>query len=150
MRNCFLKDVGEVIGREVTFAEWVDTSPDAQATPSPSSASLTQAQAKQSAVASLSSHTDPAWIAARQGFEVGKYVVEKLVEVSPERVYLIFSIGESVQLHQMCSYKNEFMKATISLQELMSNWTVTKAEPPKQMQVGQCRPASMGIDMIRW
>ena len=55
-------------------------------------------------------------------------------------------MGESIHLHQVCSYKNEPVKATISMQELMTNWVVTKTEPPKQMQGGQCRPTSLGIE----
>ena len=126
------------------FSEWSADRHGANAKPSTSAASSYVAPPANS-VASLQDLKDPVWIAGKAGFSVGKIVVQKAVETSAERLYIIFSIGENVQLHQACSYIGEPIKASISMPDLLEKWTVTKTEPPIQMQ-GTTRPKSLQFD----
>ena len=64
--------------------------------------------------ATLKDHADASWIAAQQGFEVGKMVIEKHVEYSPERLYTIFIIQDNVvTLHHAIGYTNSPIKVEI-------------------------------------
>ena len=139
----FLEDVSQAKGRPIKFDEWdrhdVTGKPEASekgkrgSTPAPT-------------MATLNDHTNPTWLAQKAGFAVGAFVVQKGVDVSAQRLYTIFSIGKTVQLHQVCSYSAEPHKAEIDLTDLVSKWSVTKLEPPRQMECDQTRPQQLYVD----
>ena len=139
----FLEGVSQAKGRPIKFDEWdrhdVTGKPEASekgkrgSTPAPT-------------MATLNDHTNPTWLAQKAGFSVGTFVVQKGVDVSAQRLYTIFSIGKTVQLHQVCSYSAEPHKAEIDLTDLVSKWSVTKLEPPKQMECDQTRPQQLYVD----
>ena len=144
IRNKFLEDASEIVGKKILFSEWNPTESieDAKTTKPELAASTGAAPAApKAAVVSLSDHMNPVWIAGQSGFAVGQLVVQKSVEASPERLYTIFDLGETVQLHQVCSYIGDPLKVSIPLEDLMCQWTLTKTEPAVQMKGGQARPA---------
>ena len=78
----------------------------------------------------------------KAGFSVGLNVVEKRIEMNAENVFVIFSISEEIILHQVCSFSNQPRKITIAIEELLSNWSVTKAELPIKMKATPSLPTS--------
>ena len=88
------------------------------------------------AFATIQNHFDPVWMCAQSGFKLGSKVIEKGIEASSERpgIFVIFSIGETVMLHEACHYGGDPVKANISVEELLRNWSITKADPPIRMQ----------------
>ncbi len=140
----YLEDIGEIVGKKVTFSEWDVDDKGAQSGAGDSSGTTPKATS-----ASLRDHSDPVWVAAQSGFSVGKHVVQKSVESSAEGMFVIFSIGETVELRQVCRYSGEPVKVQTMLQDLLTAWACTKTEPPMQMQGGQCRPKALALDMQR-
>ena len=137
--SIFLKDVSECIGHEVTFVEWGKAPNKADDKP--------YTAPPKPVVASMSDHRDPVWIAAQSGFSIGQIIAHKSSDnIDPERMYTIFSIDASVQLHQVCSYTHQPLKATITLLELLEDWSLCKSEAPVMMQGGQSRPMTLNID----
>ena len=138
--NAYLHSLSGLQGETVTFDEWavhaVSSSAPATAKPSAVAAST----------ATLSDHKDPTWIANKAGYSVGRFVVQK--DVSAQRLYVIFSIGETVKLHEAVNRDTdrEPFKAEIPLDDLLGKWVVTKAEPPRQMDGDQQRPKQLYID----
>lgn len=98
---------------------------------------------------SLRQHRDPAWIASQSGFEVGKLVVQKQIEVGPERIFRITSIAEIAQVEQVCSYIDEPKKVELSLSELLTNWSIAKVDPPFAMTGGQQRSSLLDLDELK-
>ena len=92
------------IGKPITYEQWdapEDKTRDAQIAPTPDH------KARAKGTATLKDHSDASWIAAQQGFEVGKMVIEKQAEFSPERLYTIFTIqGTLVTLHHATPSNN--------------------------------------------
>ena len=142
--SMYLADVGAIIGRRVTFTEWEGLSDDVAATPPLPAA--TAANTPRATIATLDDHKDPLWIAGNAGFSIGKIVVQKALEVTPERLYTVFAIGETVELQQVCNYSITPIKLSIPLHDLLALWAVSKTEPPMQMQGGERRPVSLAID----
>ena len=141
IRSMFLDDLSLVVGKKVTYSEW---GPEAPANRAPSDTAPTLA--KKANVATLSDHNNPIWVAGQHGFTIGKMVVEKLADSSPTGLFTVFKIGDSIELHQVCSYNDAPAKVELSLQELVEKWTTTKVEPPIEMQGGQRRPKSLDIE----
>ena len=74
LRALFLKDVSTELGKPITYEQWdvhEDKTRDAQIAPS------IEQKARANGTATLKDHSDASWIAAQQGFEVGKMVIEK-------------------------------------------------------------------------
>ena len=141
IQQAFLEGVGEAVGKRIVFDEWASTgSSQESAKPPPKSRTTTLP------TASLSDHNSPIWIAGHSGFSIGTIVVQKFVEASPEGMFEILSIGEKVELHQVCSYSLNLMKITISLDDLLTHWAPTKADLPFQMEGGQRRPKTLDFD----
>mgnify|MGYP000748020021 CR=1 FL=1 len=145
LRALFLKDVSADMGRPIAFEKW--DAPDGK-TQDAQSALNPEQKARLKGTATLRDHSDAAWIAAQQGFEVGKMVIEKQVELSPERLYTIFIIQDNVvTLHQAIRYTNSPIKVGSSLAEMIENWGVSKSEPPISMMEAPALPASISIEL---
>jgi len=138
LQAMFLEDVGEILGRPLTFDKWnVDATPIA-ATPTP-----TVPKAP-----SMRDHGNPEWVASQNGFKVGKMVVEKGIVLNPERIYTVFSIdADKATLHQAISYTRTPSKVDVTLAELITNWSVTNTEPPIEMDDPPSLPNSIAIEM---
>ena len=146
LRTMFLADVGQILGEKVTFEAWdgkADASLPPQGEPTSSSVSAT------SAVTSLSDHDDPVFIAGQAGFKIGKIVVEKSIDASPDRLYTIFTIASKVVLQQAVSYTMNPAKVTVSLSELMTNWSVSKTEPPVVMMDPPALPSIISKELCK-
>jgi len=99
-------------------------------------------------MASLSDLSDPVWLAGQAGFKIGKTCVEKGVDPSTERLYIVFNITDSlVTLRQAINYHGVPGDVMISLSELLNNWSVTKTEPPFQMNEPPPLPPSIATDV---
>eukprot|EP00959_Pyramimonas_sp_CCMP1952_P352505 7385342-Pyramimonas_sp.AAC.1 len=85
-----------------------------------------------SATAALNDHKGPAWIAKKAGYSIGSVVVQK--HVPAQRLYAVFSIGHAVKLHEVVNHGGEPRAAEITLEDLLGKWSLSKAEPPKQME----------------
>jgi hypothetical protein len=97
--------------------------------------------------ASLDDHSDPQWIAKQRGFEVGKTVSEKANnEQSAEKMFAIFAIADKVQLQQVVSYSDKYLKIEVGLHEFLQKWQIPKAALPVQMKGEQQRPDCLEID----
>ena len=90
--NAYLHSLSGLKGETVTFDEWAVHEVSSSA---PASA---KASAVAASTATLSDHKDPTWIANKAGYSVGRFVVQK--DVSAQMLYVIFSIGETVKLHE--------------------------------------------------
>jgi len=135
IKKMFLEFVSKMMKTSVTFAKWdkkhefQDERPD-DAIEQKGSASGKPSHAHAApCIASLTDHNDPKYICSRAGFDIGSHVVEKRVNSSPDRVYVIFSIEDKVVLRQLCSFTGDEAKISISMQELITNWSVSKADP---------------------
>ena len=138
--NKFLADMSEI--PSITFAKWsealVNDADTYKATSKASvkpdkSASGSGSADCPATIATLDDHTDPVWICRQAGFEVGKQVIEKKVESGHENLYVIFKIDSEVQLHQVVSYRGAPRKVSVSIDELLNNWHITKMEAPVTM-----------------
>jgi len=146
LKTLFLKDVGNDKGLDapLQFDKWNVTAEAAvEATHPPFNKPKPKAP-------SLEDHGNPVWIAGQSGFKVGKLIVEKGIEINPERIYTIFSIEDTITLHQVISYTRTPSKVTISLSELVTHWTVTMTEPPVEMADPPPLPASIKLDMYKY
>ena len=143
VRREFLAQASKIVGSPIEFDKWTLSS--ASSAPDPSDAKADEAKAKKLDalhIATLEDHDDSSWICKKAGFSVGLHVVEKRIEMSAENVFVIFSISKEVVLHQVCSFNNQPRKITIAIEELLSNWSVTKAEPPTKMNATPSLPTS--------
>ena len=118
IQQAFLEGVGEAVGKRIVFDEW--SQEGAKSPPKPPPKSRTAVTITTLPAASLSDHNSPIWIAGQSGFSIGTIVVQKSVEASPEGMFTILSIGERVELHQVCSYSSNPMKTTISFDDLLT------------------------------
>ena len=147
MKQLFLDGVKEIEGKAISFPKWSVTAADKVAVPPIADAADKVATAPRcSDLASFSDHQDPIWIANKAGLRVGCMIYPKGRAASPDNVYTIFTIGATISLHQVSSYNHEPKKLEISLQELLTKWSSTKAEMPKEMLSGQNRPMSLFVD----
>ena len=137
----FLTELGEVVGKTIAFPEWAIDGAAAVVEPKPTASTSIQPSA-----ASLANHNDPVWIASQSGFAVGKIVMEKDVEASPEKLFTIFAIAKMVAIKQVCCYSGKPFHTEVTLQDLLDKWVTSKADPPMQMQGGQRRPKSLEVD----
>ena len=128
LKTLFLKGVSDVVGKSVEFPKWFGE--DEQIIEPASEAAKVHAPK----MATISDHYDPKFVCSISGFNIGTLVVEKGVETTPESIYAIFTIDDSVVLHQACNFAGLPRKVAVSIDELIKNWTVTKAEPPVLMQ----------------
>ena len=135
IKKLFLKDLGALLGKTIEYPKWFgDDEQDSAAKTEETERSASE-PAKAS-FATLQNHFDPVWMCAQSGFKLGSKVIEKGIEASSERpgIFVIFSIGETVMLHEACHYGGDPVKANISVEELLRNWSITKADPPIRMQ----------------
>ncbi|CAK0868526.1 unnamed protein product, partial [Prorocentrum cordatum] len=138
MCKSFLSGASSIKGQTVTFDEWNKYSVSSGA------AATAKAMPAASATATLDDHKDPAWIAKKAGYSVGSFVVQK--DVPAQRLYAVFSIGHMVKLHEVVNHGGEPHAAEIALEDLLDKWSLSKAEPPKQMEGDQQRPRQLYID----
>ena len=131
IKKNFIKDLGVLIGKKIEYPKWFDA--DGASSPEPSESVVKHTTPK---MATIEDHFDPTWICGQSGYKLGTNVVEKNVASTPERpgIFVIFSIGETVALHEACNYSEAPVRANISVEELLKNWTITKTEPPLMMQ----------------
>ena len=142
IKETFLKDVGEIVGNVIEYSNWTSAE-KGKDEPASSKALL-----KEGPFATLNDHSDPVWIASQKGFSVGATVVERQVELHPERLYAIFGFaGKVAQLHQIISYSNKPKKVDVALDELLKNWSVTKTEHPIVMQEMPNLPESVDVEL---
>ena len=136
MQKHFLNGMSAIVGKSVEFPKWFG---DGEEEPS-----LTAEPAVQAVhvpkMATMDDHSDPVWVCQQKGFKVGSTIVEKGIETSSENIYVIFTIGENVRLHQACSFSGNPRKVAISVDELLTNWSITKVEPTRLM-----RAPEMGV-----
>ncbi|CAK0808824.1 unnamed protein product [Prorocentrum cordatum] len=120
IRNAFLHSLSCLKGRAITFDD----------------------------AATLDDHKDPTWIAKRAGYSAGLFAVQKAIAPSAQRVYTIFSTGQTVKLHEAVKRDadREPHTAEITLADLLEQWVVSKVEPPRQMGGDQQRPQQLYID----
>ena len=143
--DAYLGAVSDIKKQTVTFAEWdkhEKTKSPAKAKAQPSAKASSSAPVPP--MATLSDHKDPKWIAQKYGFNIGTYVVQKNVEHPTQ--YFIVTISNDVAIQQVCSYESEPHKASITLDDLIGKWSVSKADPPKQMDGDQQRPLQLQVD----
>ena len=133
LKKKFLEGVGEVVGKKIDFPKWIgDDDENMEADEAATKVAKAYDAPK---MAKISDHYDPAFVSGLSGFSVGVMVVEKGIEVDPENVYAIFSIGDvGVVLHQACSFAGKPRKVSITVDELLKNWAVTKHETPVMMK----------------
>lgn len=134
------KGVAQVVGSPVRFDKWDNADDDSDLDEPKAKASKACAKSKASpgdapaVLVTLGDHTSHAWICSQAGFSVGSQVKEKKMEASPDHLYVIFEIGDgTVSLHQVCSYINAPRKVSVTVPELLSNWSVSTMEPPVAM-----------------
>jgi len=139
IRQSFLDDISNIVGTTISFPKWVAS--DAL----PSSSADTPSSSDQPKMTTLEDHLNPEWICKSQGFQVGNFVVEKKIQPSAEGIYVVLKIDSEtgIQLHQVCSFAGTPNKVNISLDELLTNWAVTKNEPPIQMKAPPALPGSV-------
>ena len=127
LQSVFLADVSAELGRTVEYGKWSTKEP-------PSAASKPALAVEPQAAATLHDHADPVWIAAQQGFSLGSLIVEKGIDMLPERLYTIFVIdAEAITLQQVISYSSTPGKVQISLAQLLKDWSIVRSEPPVAM-----------------
>ena len=144
LQKLFLNDVSNVLGKVVNFEKWV---PKGSVKPA-AQKQVTSALQLTPKSASLSDHADPEWIASQSGYSIGKHVVEKDVEMAPDRLYTIFKIDDTgVELRQFCSYTGSPGIAKVNLEALLTGWSLTKTDPPLQMNGAETRPSSFQLDL---
>ncbi|CAK0814057.1 unnamed protein product [Prorocentrum cordatum] len=139
--NAFLRSLSCLKGQTVTFDEWAKHAVSSVATSA--AAKPTAASA-----ATLDDQKDPTWIAKRAGYSVGLFVVQKAIAPSAQRVYTIFSIGQTVNLHEAVNRDadREPHTAEITLADPLEQRVVSKVEPPRQIDGDQQRPQQLYID----
>lgn len=131
IKAMFLKSVSEIMKAPVNFAKW-DEKHEFQDERSDDAKNISASDKQAAAapcIASLTDHNDPKFICSKAGFNIGCHVMERKVDPSPDRVYVVFSIGDKVMLRQLCSFVGDEAKISISIQELIKNWSVSKADP---------------------
>ena len=74
LRALFLKDVPTGIGKPITYEQW--DAPEGKTRDAQIAPNLEQ-KARAKGTATLTEHSDASWIAAHQGFEVGRMVIEE-------------------------------------------------------------------------
>ncbi|CAK0874999.1 unnamed protein product [Prorocentrum cordatum] len=139
--TAFLHGPSCLRGQTVTFDEWAKHAVSSIATSA--AAKPTAASA-----ATLDDHKDPTWIAKRAGYPVRLFVVQNPIAPSTQRVYTIFSIGQTVKPHEAVNRDadREPHAAEITLADLLEQWVVSKVEPPRQIDGDQQRPQHLYID----
>ena len=140
IRDAFLAGVAAVVGSPMTFDKWDDYPDDDDDDIAPAHKAKASMESKSvsavsgpTTLATLDDLSDPVWICSQAGFSVGGQVVEKKIEATPEHLYVIFLIQGEVQLQQVVSYCGAPRKVTVSIQELLNNWQVSKMEAPVVM-----------------
>ena len=78
--SAFLKELGELVGQEIKFAQWAEDASDTTAT---SDSAKPSAAADVRPIA-LQDNSDPTFLAQEKGFKVGTVVYEKAVGSKPE------------------------------------------------------------------
>jgi hypothetical protein len=144
LKSMFLKSASDVVGATVEFSSWFEgeKTPDA-ADHQPARAATGPKMAK------LEDHSDPVWICNSRGFKIGSIVIEKSVQGSS--MYTIFEIADKhAVLYEALSYTGEPVKVNIGIDELLSNWTISKSDPPLRMQDPSVElPPKFKIEMQR-
>ena len=137
IKKHFLKDLGALLGKTIEYPKWFcdDDDDDDQDSLLPET-DATEPSGAVKTFATIENHFDPIWMCGQSGFKLGSKVIEKGIESSSERpgIFVIFSIGETVALHEACHYGGAPVRANVSVEELLRNWSITKADPPLRMQ----------------
>ncbi|CAK0801107.1 unnamed protein product [Prorocentrum cordatum] len=136
----FLTSLSDLKGQTVTFDEW------SKHAVSSGAAAAARAKPSASSTATLSDHKGPTWIAKKAGYSVGCLVVQK--DVAAQRLYTIFSIGQTVKLREAINHdaSREAHTADITFEDLLQKWSISKAALSKQMDGDQQRPQQLYID----
>ena len=147
----FLDGVSAIVGQKVEYKDWGNESNVDETTPSTKPTIKQAASSASAGAATLDDHKNASFIAGKAGFKVGSFVQQKNVDTTdgPENIFVIVSIGAKVELHQVCSYSGDPAKASVGLDTLLTEWSVSKHEPPTQMHDGQMRPMSLQADRQR-
>jgi hypothetical protein len=132
MKKLFLNGVSAVVGKQIEFPKWFAAHEDTKVEEAVQAKTVAKEHVPK--MATISDHYDHAFVCGVSGFKVGTMVVEKGVEVQPESIYTIFAIDDVVTLYQACSFSCNPKKVTISIDEMLKNWTSTRAEPPLMMK----------------
>ena len=146
IRGLFKKEVSAVAGgRQVEFEGWT-TGPVPDVAPgwSPTQIAIVQY------TASVADHSNPLWIAKHNGFEVGALVYQRELGYNVANCFNIVDVTaeRAVKLKQACSFTGSPIEASITLEELITKWSSSKATLPQKLPVSQAR-TGLCIDMMR-
>ncbi len=145
IKACFLADASAVVGTTVTYSSWgVDEHEVADAVQA--SAPVVQEATAEDGLISTSDHADPEWIAKRSGFSVGAIITEKGSGVSLNTVMKITSISRTIAIESAFPYDGNKFSGTMSLEDLLKSWSVSKQELPFVMNGAQRRNPALNID----
>ena len=147
IKKLFLKDLGALLGKTIEYPKWFGDDEQESLVPETDETEPSEAV---KAFATIQNHFDPVWMCAQSGFKLGSKVIEKGVEASSERpgIFVVFSIGETVTLHEACHYGGAPVRANISVEELLRNWSITKADPPLRMQDPSSTAVPTALNMV--
>jgi hypothetical protein len=147
IKKLFLKDLGASLGKTIEYPKWFGDDEQDSLLPETDE---TEPSVAVKAFATIQNHFDPVWMCAQSGFKLGSKVIEKGIEASSERpgIFVVFSIGETVTLHEACHYGGAPVRANISVEELLRNWSITKADPPLRMQDPSSTAVPTALNMV--
>ncbi|CAK0801675.1 unnamed protein product [Prorocentrum cordatum] len=138
-----------IVGQKVECADWGNGSESPVGETTAPSTKPPKKQATSSAIAAaatLDDHKSASFIAATAGFKVGSFAQQRGIETAGlESIFVIISIGDTVELHQVRNYSRTPGKASVGLDTFLTEWLVSKQGPPEQMDDGQMRPTPLQV-----